>query len=280
MGALFARYFLKRGYEVAGFDKRRPKRLPNGFKFARSNADAVSGAEYVLVAVPTDETVRAVDEVLAFMSQGSTLVEITSVKGGGLDELHKKLSGKKLSLLSLHPLFGPLAQVNGSKICVVGSSSGMQAARELFPDVRLIRMMRADHDKMMAFALSLVHLTNVAFVSAVAGGIGVKRFERIAPPLGSAQLNLGRAVLSSSPSLLGHIQVDNPFVTEMLSSLIGELEELKETIAKKDLMGLERKVSSLASEFSRAELDRAIQRVYACLDETPGIGREDAPNQT
>ncbi len=269
MGSLFTRYFLKRGYEVAGFDKRRPRRFSQGFRFARSNADAVREAEFVLVAVPAGETVRAVDEVLPFMKQMSTLVEMTSVKGRIPSELGRKLGEKGLFLLSLHPLFGPLGRVEGSKICVVGSGRDMSVARRLFPKAQLIRMRSTDHDRMMVFALSLVHLTNIAFISTLVKGIGVRRFEGVAPPLGAVQLSVGKAVLSSSPSLFGRIHVGNPFVTEMLSSLIEELEGLKNTIAKNDVVELEKKFSSLAAEFRRTELDAALEKVYAWLYVSP-----------
>ncbi len=262
MGRLFTKYFLKRGYQVVGSDKRASKRLPGGFTFTLSNADAVKEAEFVLVAVPLEETVRAADEVVPFMKRGSTLVEITSVKGKIPAQLRRKLEGRRLFLLSIHPLFGPLARVEGSKISVIGGSRGISTARRLFPEARLIPMRGPDHDRMIAFALTLVHTTNFAFLLALAKGIGVKRFERVAPPLGSAQLNLSKAVLSSSPSLFGHIQVDNPFAVEVLSSLIEELEDLRKAIAKNDLAGLERKFSRLASEFKGDELDRALQNVY------------------
>lgn len=245
-----------------GFDKKRRKGLPAGIGFAASNTEAVQDAEIVLVAVPIDETVNVVSEVLPFMRQGSTLVEITSVKGNITDRLTKVLARRKVSLLSLHPLFGPLARMTSLNICVVGSRQDVTTARRLFPRARLTHLRATDHDRLMAYALSLVHLSNVGVVSTLAKGIGIEEFRRVAPPLASAQLNVGKAVLSQSPSLLAHIQVDNPFAVEVLSSVIAELENLKKMVTRKDVADLERRFAALAGQFTRAELEEALRSVY------------------
>ncbi len=271
MGSLFTRYFLNHGCEVAGSDRLRRRGLPAGLRFSESNKDAVRGADFVLVAVPTAEIVRVAAEVLPSMEVGATLVEMASVKGGLPHELRSMLRRGKRCFLSVHPLFGPLGGVSRGTICVVGTSRDLSVARRLFPDGRLVRIDSSDHDRMMAFALSLVHLTSMAFASVVAKGVGVGRFERFAPPLAATQLNLGKAVLSSSPRLLGHIQSDNPFTVEVLSSMIDELERLKRDVARKDTGRLEQTTSRIAAEFRRAELSAALQKVYAGLGEPPSI---------
>lgn len=262
IGSFFVKYFLAQGHVVTGSDRRRRRGLPAGIRFAVSNAEAVRGAEIVLVAVPIDETVNVVREVLPFVRQGATLIEMTSVKGNIPVQLAKLLAMKKVSLLSLHPLFGPLAQMTNLNICVIGNKRDLAAARRIFPRTRLFQLRATDHDKLMAYTLSLVHLTNAAIVSTLAKEVGVERFQRSAPPLASAQLNLGRAVLSQSPALLARIQADNPFAAEALSSVIAELEDLKRAVAKKDIVDLEKRFATLAENFTRTELDEALRSLY------------------
>ena len=266
MGSFFVGYFLRRGWKVMGFDTKKANGLPAGVEFAGSNARAVQDADFVLMAVPMAETAKVAREVSSFMKRGSPLVEITSVKGSGLSELRKYLKSEKVPLLSLHPLFGPLAKMKGAKICVIGSQQDLSTARRLFPEARLIRMGAKAHDRLMAYTLSLVHLTNLAIVSTLVKGIGAVRLKRVAPPRGSAQMNLGKAVLSQDKSLIAHIQTDNPFVGEVLSSVIAELESLRKLISGNDAAGFERRFADLAGKFARAELNRALERTYLTSD--------------
>ncbi len=133
----------------------------------------------------------------------------------------------------------------------------------------MLRAGAEEHDKLMAYALSLTHLVNAAFVSTLAEGIGVERFEGVAPPLGATRLDLGKAVLSQDPSLLSQTQTDDPLVSGVLSPVIAELQRLARAVTKEDVAGLEEKSASLAGEFPRGELERALRGVYPVADVAP-----------
>lgn len=262
MGSFFTKYFLEGGHMVAGSDRGRVGGHLGGFKSASSNPEAVRGADVVLVAVPIRETAKVIREVSPFIKEGSTLIEIASVKGRGLAELKKILAARKVALLSLHPLFGPNARSKSLKICVIGNKRDLSATRQLFPEARLIQLSARAHDRLMAYTLSLVHIVNLAFVSVLAKGMGVDEFERTATPTGSGQLNLSQAVLSQNPSLFSYIQVENPFVADVVSLLIAELQGMKKMIGRNDVAGLEKRFTALAGGFERVELDKALRRVY------------------
>ncbi|HUH99424.1 MAG TPA: prephenate dehydrogenase/arogenate dehydrogenase family protein, partial [Nitrososphaerales archaeon] len=87
MGSFFVRYFLERGYTVRGSDPRGRGRRSVGDLQRRlvsvsSNGEAVRGVDLTLMAVPMDDTLKVAEEVIPKMKRGSTLVEISSVKGG------------------------------------------------------------------------------------------------------------------------------------------------------------------------------------------------------
>jgi prephenate dehydrogenase len=81
MGRFFVRYFLSRGDEVTGWDPRTAGVGQPGLRSAASSAEAVQGAEMVLVATPVDRTVETVEEILPRLAPGSCVIEISSVKG-------------------------------------------------------------------------------------------------------------------------------------------------------------------------------------------------------
>lgn len=262
MGSFFVQHFTKAGDSVTGSDRRPPARTGPAVRFRRSNSQAVRDADVIIVAVPMEETEKVVREVRQSLKKGSVLVEISSIKGRRPSDLKRILNANDVSLLSIHPLFGPKAHSARLKICVIDDERGAATARALFPEATLIRLSARSHDRLMAYALSLVHLMNLAFISTLVSGVGTSEFGRVAPPTATAQLNLGRAVLSQDPSLVTRIQFDNPFVVEVLSSLTSELQELTKAIRKGDSARFERKFAAMAGEFSKRDLGRSLDSLY------------------
>ena len=263
MGAYFVRRFLADGHEVAGSDIGPGSRPPAGLSFLSTNREAVRDADAVLLAVPIRDTVNVAREVSAYLKEGSIAVEMTTVKANMLGELKRAFARRRVALLSVHPLFGPLSRTPNPKIFVVGTPRDVSIARSLFPWAKLLRLREEEHDRVVAYALSMVHLLNLAFVSTLKKGIGVDEFVRVATPIGSAQLNLAKAVLSQDPSLYSYIQLENPSAVEVVSSMVEELQGLKKVIASKDSQEFEKRFVSLSAEFGRAELASALKRVYS-----------------
>ncbi len=262
MGSFFVKYFLRMGHEVVGSDEHRVSGFPAGFTFVGSNREAALGADAVIVAVPMRMTANVVREISPSLKRGVKLVEMTSVKGRMYAELRRIIAFRKATLLSIHPLFGPLSKSKNLKVCVIGNRRDEASARLLFPGAKMILLGAEEHDRLMAYTLSLVHLLNLAFVSAVDSGVGVKEFKRIATPLASAQLNLGQAVLSQNPVLFAHIQAENPFLPDVLSNVISQLEGFRGWLEQRDATKFEKQFSGLGARFPRKELDHALQRVY------------------
>ena len=263
MGSYFVRRFIADGHDVTGSDIRRGTRLPAGLSFTSSNPGAVREADVTLFAVPIRDTVEVVREVSPRLKERSIAVEITSVKAKVRSELKLTLGRRAVRLISVHPLFGPLSAARNPKILVIGGAREASIADSLFPWADLIRLGEKEHDRAMAYALSLVHLLNLAFVSALKSGTGVGEFARMATPMGAAQLNIAKAVLSQDPSLYSYIQLENPYVVEAISSAIKELVRLRKIIAGKDAQEFEERFVSLSAEFGRRDLADALEKVYS-----------------
>lgn len=244
MGSYFVDLLLQGGYGVVGSDiRRRPssKRL----NFTTSNAAAAKGSDLVIVAVPIRSTVAVVREIASLLKQGSVLVEMTSVKTHVLPELESIMKGSGATLLSVHPLFGPATAGRRPKMCVVGGTDAMKAARRIFPGMKLIQFTLEHHDREMAYALTLVHLTNMVFVAAITRGPGIARFRRSSTPSGEKQLDLARSVLSQDPSLYSYIETENPYAAEALDAAFASFTELRAAMLKKDSEKFEREFSAL-----------------------------------
>lgn len=264
MGRLFCRYFLSKGREVVGSDpERRVIRDPR-FRLADSNVTAVRDADVVLIATPIEKTVETLAEVEKALVPGVCVVEITSVKGRMLEALSKRVDARNARLISLHPLFGPsLGPRSEMKLCVIRTDPrSLARARSLFPDANLITMSAQDHDRSMGIILSLTHLLNIAYAGTVRRFLSPTEFRKLQTPTSAVQLTLAEGVISQSPSLYSHIQLENDYSAVYARALGEELRVLLSLIERKDKTAFEKRFAEISKGFagdSKAALDLVYQ---------------------
>lgn len=274
MGAFFVRYFLSTGETVRASDKHANPGRPTGARgllFFPTNSEAVEGADVTILAVPMKDTVRVAKEVAKDLVDGSTLVEISSVKGKTLPAL-KSLLGGRVNLLSVHPLFGPaLESTVGMKIAVVSGQKekgkDVRAAKRLFPKARIIPMKRREHDRMMAVVLSLTHLLNVVYAGTVAGFLSPSEFMKVSTPNSSMQLTLAEAVLAQDPRLSFAIQAGNPFSNEVARAASKELERVMKMVEDSDWKGFNAHLSKLSRSYrTEKRAGAVIREIYSAAE--------------
>ncbi len=104
MGSFFVRYFLEKGRRGEGGRLRQGqgKDAAGGedrFASFPTNAEAVKGCDVTVIAVPMDSTLKVAKEVAGKLKPGSTLVEISSVKGETLPALRKLVGERRHAAL-------------------------------------------------------------------------------------------------------------------------------------------------------------------------------------
>jgi prephenate dehydrogenase len=284
MGSFFVRYFLERGETVRGSDPGKRRRGPigsgggegeddrKGFAAFKTNAEAVKGCDVTVLAVPMDSTLKVAKEVAGKLEPGSTLVEISSVKGQTLPAL-RKLVGKRVALLSIHPLFGPaLESRKGMKIAVIASKGRADGpepalARKLFPEARIIPMSRKEHDRTMAVVLSLTHLLNVVYAGTVSQFLAPDEFMRVSTPNSSMQLTLAEAVLAQDARLSYSIQAGNVYTGKVARAASRELKRVLEMIEGSDREAFDEHVSRLSKRYKTDERASAVIReIYSAAE--------------
>jgi len=278
MGSFFVRYFLEKGDTVRGSDTRRakeatPTRGGNRFASFPTNAEAVKGCDVTVIAAPMDSTLEVAKEVVGGLKPGCILVEISSVKGETLPEL-RKLVGEKVTLLSIHPLFGPaLESTKGMKIAVIarkkGGSESPEAAlaKSLFPGSRIIPMSRKEHDRTMAVVLSLTHLLNVVYAGTVSQFLSPEEFMRVSTPNSSMQLTLAEAILAQDARLSYGIQAGNAYTGKVARAASRELKRVLEMIERSDWKAFEEHYSALSKRYrSDKRAGSVIREIYSAAE--------------
>lgn len=262
MGSFFVRYFCSKGHQVVCSD---PVRLAHARAVnARSNAEAASGSDAVLLAVPIWKTVEVAREVSPHMEGGAILVEISSLKEPLLPQLELLSSESGISLLSVHPLFGPsLRKTKGMKLAVIRRRGAVQLTRKLFPDAELLPMTAASHDRAMSVFLSMTHVANLAYAAASARTIGPREFSTHATPAASLQITLAKSVISQDPRLYSYILFENRHTRKALADLSIEVARVERMLAMGDRNGFENMFERLRRVYGRG--GDSVRKVYEAL---------------
>ena len=214
MGKWLAGYFVKKGFEVTGFDTENP--VPTNINKAESLISAILNKEYVLLSTPTKKTPEIIRLIAKEMRRESYLIDITSQKSKTATALGKIPA--KVCPVCIHPMFGPGAKgVKGQNIISIPIKDGkkeLDVAKNLFPDANFVTIDSTEHDKKIAIILGLTHLINIAFANILAKDDKILLTEKMAGTTFKAQKIIAESILTESPELIETI-ISNPEIRKV-----------------------------------------------------------------
>ena len=214
MGKWLAGYFVKKGFEVTGFDTENP--VPTNINKAESLISAILNKEYVLLSTPTKKTPEIIRLIAKEMRRESYLIDITSQKSKTATALGKIPA--KVCPVCIHPMFGPGAKgVKGQNIISIPIKDGkkeLDVAKNLFPDANFVTIDSSEHDKKIAIILGLTHLINIAFANILAKDDKILLMEKMAGTTFKAQKIIAESILTESPELIETI-ISNPEIRKV-----------------------------------------------------------------
>lgn len=269
MGSWLVRYFSSKGDHVTTYDvnKGLAKLIAKdtNSKFCGTLGDSIRHAETVFVAVPMEYTTRVVSQV-ASISQGEIVVaEIASLKEKIVPTM-RRLPSLKIFPLSLHPLFGPgLVEISRGKIAVVrvcDKSAEEVKAKEFFPKARLFTVNPTEHDRMMAYSLTLPYIINFAFGSTISK-VDTNLLRLFAGTTLSIQMDQIESILQGGLKLATDVVTNNPYSKELIDSFKTSLEKLVSHLEKEDSNALTRYLKAIDQTLSR---DPKYKSAYARIN--------------
>ncbi|MCX7857800.1 MAG: prephenate dehydrogenase/arogenate dehydrogenase family protein [Deltaproteobacteria bacterium] len=231
MGCWFASR-LSKEHEVLGFDRDKKKiglvesqigiLPPDDLKSFRP--------DLVLNAVSLKETIRAFQEIERYVEKETIFSDIASIKGD-IPEYYRR---KKVRYLSMHPMFGPtfanMEKLEGENVIFISGSD--KEAVEVFKrffmrfKVKFFELTFDEHDRMMAYSLTVPFVSSLVFASCVE--------KKIVPGTTFAKhLTIAKGLLSEDDHLLAEI-LFNPSSLPELEKITGRLEYLKHIVKQKD----------------------------------------------
>jgi chorismate mutase/prephenate dehydrogenase len=240
MGRWFAEFLETKGFGVSVADPRASAAAAAAGSGRPVVADVAAEAgafDLVLVATPPS----AVGPVLRSLT-GRTdglVFEIGSLKSPFLRDL-KALAASGANVTSVHPMWGPSAQLLASKnvvVCDCGNADANRAARALFEDTaaRIVEVPVDEHDAYMARTLGLPHALNLVFGHALfAQGVPLERLDLLGGPTFRKQVAVSEEVAHENKDLYFEIQKHNPHTPGTLRLLRESLEAFEAAVATRE----------------------------------------------
>ncbi|MEM1994136.1 MAG: prephenate dehydrogenase/arogenate dehydrogenase family protein [Nitrososphaerales archaeon] len=265
MGKWFTSYFVKAGNKVKIYDvnKEASEALAKeaGVEHTTTLHQCINKSDILLVSTPIDVTPKIIAKIGKITKQSALLVEITSIKAQVMPAL-KRLK-KHITPLSLHPLFGPgLTDLKFGRMIVVKVNDvkrEVELARMLFPEAKLTSCTLKEHDKMVAYSLTLPYFMNLAYGLSILN-LNIADLRQHAGTTLSLQLDLLEGIIQGSKHLIPTILAENPYSLKVTNKYFKALKTISENLnkekeLKKILLKLEKHLSS----------DPNYQRAYQTL---------------
>ena len=232
MGSWLARELSQDHYiAVYDVDKAKARAACKGVKvFSEPEGIALFNPEMLINAVSLQHTLSAFEMVAPLISRTCIIADIASIKS----EITDYYGRSPFRFVSVHPMFGPTFADMGalkeeSAIIIKGSDvEGVKFFRDFFTrlKVRIFEYSFDEHDRMMAYSLSIPFISSMAFAACVDGAaVPGTTFAR--------HMKIARGLLSEDDHLLAEILFNRYSLAE-LDRITGKLEHLKHIIRGKD----------------------------------------------
>src|SRR5580698_2767459 len=228
-GRALGRLFLDAGIPYRAFDSQVDVAPEHR---ASSPQDLVSGASFVILAMPVPRMYEALSDLRPHLSPNQIVFDVGSVKVVPEAALSSVL-GEQIPWCGTHPLFGPVSLALAERplrvvICPAKAHPNAAAkVRRLYEQIgcEVIEQTPESHDRVMAHTHALTFFVAKGMIDAGAG-VDVQ----FAPPSFQALARTIETVRSDGGHLFAAIARDNPFAAEARKELVQALAAIDRTL--------------------------------------------------
>ena len=279
MGRWFTKLFHEEGYSVVVCSRTKSKaealNAEFGVEVARSNVDALDGADWILLCVSLDSIESVLKEIGSHVRPDQIVMDIGSIKEIPVNLLHQHIEHGVT--LGTHPVFGPGAKsLQGQNFVLtpVGDEE------KLFADEfrgwlekrgAVVSMLSPrKHDELMSLVLGFPH-----FVGLVAGDTLMDNSNFVgAKAVGGATykllLTLAEAVSSEEPKFYSNLHMSLPEMEKLEGLFLSKIEEWLKLVKNKDCDGFSAKMEQVKKRLKELdpEYKDAYRAMYRLLDDS------------
>jgi chorismate mutase/prephenate dehydrogenase len=235
MGNWFVEFLTSQGYTVEIADPSQERSSDNSFQDWK---DADDNYDMTVIAAPLRESVTILSDMLETGRKG-IVFDIGSLKSP-VKDLLKRMAEKGIQVASIHPMFGPDADLLTGKHIIfmnIDSNKTLSKVRQLFESTtaQLIEMSIDSHDFAISYVLGLSHTLNIAFAKVLASsGENKDLLSELSSTTFKDQLSVAKRVTDENPHLYYEIQYMNKHSLKMINELSTVIENISQYIEQGD----------------------------------------------
>jgi prephenate dehydrogenase len=243
LGKTLAWFFKKEDFDVTitGRDETVGKITSDeiNVKYSNNNEKTVKSSDIVVIAVPISSTESVIRELAPYMTTGSLMIDVTSVKEGP-SKVMDEVIPEDVEFIPTHPVFGPrTTSLNGQVIVLTPLKKGVWYSKvKSFLEnrkMRVIETVPTEHDKMMAIVQVLTHFSYISTAYTIAKlGVNVKDTQEFESPIYNLMIDIIARIVSQNPFLTYSIQLENNSGEMVRQTFSEAVNELKEVISNKN----------------------------------------------
>jgi prephenate dehydrogenase len=279
MGRWFVNLFKNEGFSVVVASRTQSKaeslKAEFGVEVAPSNAEAVVGANWIVLCVSLTSLDAVLQEIGPHVKAGQVVMDISSIKEIPTNLLQKYV--KHGTTLGTHPVFGPGAKsLQGQNFVLTPVSENEKQFSNDFKEwlqkrgANVCVLTPRAHDELMSLVLGFPH-----FVGLVAGDTLVENSNFVgAKKVGGATykllLTLAESVSSEEPHFYSNLHMSLPEMEQLETLFLNKVEEWLKLVKNKDCAGFSSKMEQVKKRLRDLDPDyeSAYRAMYRILEES------------
>ncbi len=275
MGRWFARFFKANGADVVIVDRSErtgeiATELGVNYRTAdilKDAVDEIGDMDILLLSVPIDLTVKAIERVCPVMRRGSLIMDVTSVKKVPV-EMMARYTAEEVEILGTHPLFGPSAKsMEGQTIIFVPERVNRlyKWVYELFvrSGAKIEILSAEEHDRLMSVLQGLSHFVLITLgITLKELNFDVGAARRFMSPMYEILIDFAGRILNQDPRLYALIQ-RNFEMEKIHRTYIGVATRLYEDIVTADIEGF---IAEMEAARACLDTERAMRESEAVIE--------------
>ena len=261
MGKWLARQLTAEGHEVviSGRDRAKLEKAAGelGVK-AAANAEAVIGADAVIMAASLEGFESAVRDIGPHLAPGQAILDIASVKARSLSIIEKHCPNARI--LGVHPMFGAGAKSFAGQNVVLTPTGrtdpGLLEKAEAFLAERganVMKMPPEEHDRVMGVVLGLGHFIALATADSLLEAGDLETLAKAGGTTFKTLLTLARSVLVEDPAFYAELQTGFDEVPHLEKLFIEKAGEWAQIVKQGDAEGFAARMRSARERFEAAD---------------------------
>lgn len=228
IGKIFCRQLKQKKISILQVEKNDPE---------KKWRDKISKAQWIILATPIESTPVLAQKIAPLLQKEQIISDFTSIKNKVIPILQKS----KACIISAHPMFGKLKNIQGQKIILLPVRCNKEQLawnKKLYQsfDLKIYVLKQwKKHDSYMSTIQALLHFSQISLVQTLRQqNLDIKTLFDICSPIYKIHFSVACRILLRNPNLYSHILMDNPHNLEVLENFLSNAQKQLQWIKQKN----------------------------------------------